>query len=384
MVEQKMARNGEGVRKATENSIEIEFTYQSKRCRERIKCKATDANIRKIKLFRENIINEIESGIFDYQATFPDSKKINNFIKVEKKLLIADCLNTWLDEKEKQTKASTYNTYRKVIAILIPVFGKIAPEDIKKSDVKAWCKTLTCGNKRIKGLVLPLIASIQLAVDDELIEANPLYGFKFKLIEEIKEDTADPLSKEEAEILLSNLNGQYKNLVQFALWTGLRTSELIAVQWGDIDFIRSTMMVRRAKTQASKKDETTKTKTGTREVKLLAPTLSALANQKAFTFLSGKHIFINELTGKPFDGNYQLWTAWKRALLRSGIRYRNPYQTRHTYASWMLSAGESLPWISKQMGHSSITITTKHYARYLSDSHPDAGNLAVDLFSKKA
>jgi integrase len=384
MVGYKMARDGAGIRKATENSIQIEFTYQSQRCRERIKCAPTPANFRKIALFRETILNEIESGTFDYAKTFPDSKRATEFIeKKDHVLLVSDCLNIWLDEKEKQTKASTYNTYRKKKEILAKIFGHFPAEEIKKVDVKDWCKTLTIRNKSIKGYIKPLVAALQLAADDERIKSNPLAGFKYAILEEPQEDFVDPLDRDEAAKLLSFLTGQYKNLVQFALWTGVRTSELIAVQWGDVDFNRGTILIKRAKTQVSKKDEKTKTKTGTREVKLLSPALSALISQKTFTFLSGQHIFLNEKTGKPFDGDHQIRIAWVRALLRAGIRYRNPYQTRHTYASWMLSAGESLPWISKQMGHSSVTTTTTHYARFISDSQPDAGNKAVNLFSEK-
>lgn len=384
MVGYKMARDGTGIRKATENSIQIEFTYQSKRCRERIKCAPTDANFRKIALFRETVINEIEEGIFDYAKTFPDSKRANEFIeKVDHVLLVSDCLNRWLDEKEKQTKASSYQTYKKRVTMLEKLFGHFPAEAIRKVDVKDWCKTLTVCNKSIRSYTQPLSSAIQLAVDDELIETNPLAGFKYTILEELKDDFVDPLDRSEATKLLASLSGSYKNLVQFALWTGLRTSELIAVQWGDVDFNRGSILIKRAKTQASKKDEVTKTRTGKREVKLLSPSLSALSSQKAFTFLSGKHIFLNEKTGKPFTGDTQIRKEWKRALLRVGIRYRNPYQTRHTYASWMLSAGEPLAWISKQMGHASITTTTKHYARFLDDSQPDAGNKAVDLFSEK-
>ncbi|WP_316867790.1 site-specific integrase [Ralstonia mannitolilytica] len=39
------------------------------------------------------------------------------------------------------------------------------------------------------------------------------------------------------------------------------------------------------------------------------------------------------------------------------MRYRKPYQTRHTYASMMLSAGEYLMWVARQMGHANATIT---------------------------
>ncbi|GAM51692.1 hypothetical protein [Mycoavidus cysteinexigens] len=38
-------------------------------------------------------------------------------------------------------------------------------------------------------------------------------------------------------------------------------------------------------------------------------------------------------------------------MRRSGVRYRHLYQTRHTYASMMLSAGEHPMWVTKQMGH---------------------------------
>ena len=281
----------------------------------------------------------------------------------------------------KDAKSSTYNGYRKVIAILKPVFGGKSPEELKKLHVREWCDKLTCGNKRIRNLTEPLVAAIQLAVDDELLAINPLSGFKYKRIEPPKIDHVDPLSREESEKLLSVLAGQYKNMVQFALWTGVRSSELIAVRWGDIDFIRGVVMISRAKTQDAKQDEATKTRAGTREVKLLAPALAALGSQKAFTFIMGEHVFLNELTGKPYTGDQQLWKAWKRSLLKAGIRYRNPYQTRHTYASRMLSAGENLAWISKQMGHDNVSVTTKHYARFMADSQPDAGSKAVELFS---
>ncbi|MGZ8158361.1 MAG: tyrosine-type recombinase/integrase [Methylobacter sp.] len=378
-----MARNGSGVREATKTSYEIEFVYQRERCRERIKLKPCPSNRRIVERHRADIIAAIEDGTFDYAVTFPNSKRAKAFQESQKVIFIGQWLDKWLDHKERHIKASTYSGYRKAIGILKPQFGHIALTDIKKKDVRDWCKTLDCSNKRVRNLIQPLINAMQYAVEDELIENNPLKDFSFKRIEPPKEDYVDPLSREEAEKLLSVLNGQYKNLIQFALWTGLRTSELIALQWGDVDFMRGVVRIQRAKTQASRKFETTKTNAGTREVKLLAPALSALGAQKAHTFLAGQHIFINEANGKPYSGDQQLWQAWKRALLRAGIRYRPPYHTRHTFASWMLSAGESLPWISKQLGHASMQVTTKHYARFITDSQPEAGNKAVDLFGVK-
>jgi integrase len=66
---------------------------------------------------------------------------------------------------------------------------------------------------------------------------------------------------------------------------------------------------------------------------------------------------------------------WKRILLRAGVRYR--YQMRHTYASMMLQAGESVMWVARQMGHTDWTLTARTYSRRVSIDAPEAGNLAV-------
>ena len=172
-------------------------------------------------------------------------------------------------------------------------------------------------------------------------------------------------------------------MIKFAFWTGMRTSELCALKWSDINWEKSKISVTRAKTQKAERDETTKTISGTRQVKLLSPALDALTKQKELTFNNkDRHIFLNPFNELPWKGDDPIRKAWTIALRKAGVRYRNPYQTRHTYASLMLSAGELLPWISSQMGHSTTAQTTKAYARYIDDSLTDAGEKAVKMFGE--
>jgi len=72
----------------------------------------------------------------------------------------------------------------------------------------------------------------------------------------------DPFTREEQAAILAALDGQGRNLIQFAFWTGMRTSELIALEWGDVDWLNGTINVRRALTNAARKTgpETTKTR----------------------------------------------------------------------------------------------------------------------------
>ncbi|SST08222.1 phage integrase [Acinetobacter baumannii] len=171
-------------------------------------------------------------------------------------------------------------------------------------------------------------------------------------------------------------------MVQFALWTGLRTSELVALDWADIDWVRGEVMISRAMTQAAGGEaEVTKTAAGRRSVKLLRPALEALTAQKAHTFLADEEVFQNPRTLERWAGDQPIRkTMWHPAMKKAGVRYRRPYQTRHTYASMMLSAGEHPMWVAKQMGHSDWTMIARVYGRWMPSADSDAGSRAEHVW----
>jgi integrase len=377
-----MGRDGSGVKAASATTIEITFTYNGVRCRERIKLKPTAANLTKAERHRAAVLHAIANGTFVYEVTFPGSKNIAKFTD-KPALTVEKYLNDWLAGKQPQIKSSTYNDYVKTIRIVNEQFGAMQMADLKRKPIAEWAGSLGCSNKRISNLISPLRAALTDAVHHELIDTNPISGWTYKKIMPPKSSDVEPFNKDEQELILANLTGQGKNMIQFAFWTGLRTSELIELEWGDIDWVRGIVRVERAKTQYAEQAETTKTKSGERDVKLLPPALAALMAQKAFTFLQDGKVFHNPRTNAPWTGDQPIRkTLWVPALKKAGIRYRRPYQTRHTFASMMLSAGEPLAWVSKQLGHSNVLMTAKVYATWIPDSQPEAGLKAVQLFGK--
>ena len=50
---------------------------------------------------------------------------------------------------------------------------------------------------------------------------------------------------------------------------------------------------------------------------------------------------------------------WNAAVKRAGIRRRNPYHTRHTFACWLLSAGANPSFIANQMGHDNAQMVSE-------------------------
>ncbi len=94
--------------------------------------------------------------------------------------------------------------------------------------------------------------------------------------------------------------------------------------------------------------------------------------------MEGEEIFRNPRTDKRWSGDMVIrQRMWKRVLLRADVRYRYPYQMRHTYASMMLQAGESVTWLAQQMGHTDWTFAARTYSRWVSIDAPEAGSLAA-------
>ncbi|SFI74749.1 site-specific integrase [Nitrosomonas sp. Nm34] len=371
-----------GVRESSGSSIEIDFYYKGQRCRERLNLKPSPANLRKAAQHRAAILNAIDAGTFDYAYTFPESSNALKFSPSQ--YTVKTYLAEWLANKRPTIKASTFNDYRKIIEnLVVPQFGPKILTCLSRNDVRTWVSSLDCSNKRIANILSPLRAALQDALHDDLIQSNPLLGWTYQRNEApVTKAHVDPFTQEEQQAIIEAAIGQIKNQCIVFFWTGMRTSELIALEWSDIDWKRKKIKVNKAFTSASRIDETTKTKTGTREIDILQPVEQALIDQKQYTLLQGNKIFLNPLTGEQWTGDQQIRKSfWIPLLKRANVRYRNPYQTRHTFASMMLSAGENLAWVSQQMGHSNVLITARTYARWI-PSNTQQGNKALDMFGQ--
>jgi len=75
------------------------------------------------------------------------------------------------------------------------------------------------------------------------------------------------------------------------------------------------------------------------------------------------YVFVNS-EGRPIQQE-NLGKIWRRALSKSGVRYRRLYETRHTFASWALAAGGSPEWVAKTLGHVDTTMIYRTYGCYI-------------------
>ncbi|WP_273536780.1 DUF3596 domain-containing protein [Pseudomonas sp.] len=357
--------------------------YDGTQCRERLPLEPTPANLKRAEKHKAAIELAIYNGTFDYAATFPKSKRAVRLGYQTGQIPLSDYLDKWLARKEAHLKASTLDGYRKIISgVLTPRLGTIPLVLLTRKMVRDELAKMEASNKRLANVQSCLRSALNDAVDDELIESNPLAGWTYSVKGKPKaEDDIDPFTKDEQAAILAAATGQYRNLLQFALWTGLRTSELVALEWGDIDWLRGEAWISRGLTKAAKEVELPKTAAGVRAVKLLPMALAALRDQQAHTYIAGGVVFHDPRYGTPFDGDQAIRKSfWIPAVRKAKVRYRNPYQTRHTYASMMLSAGEHPMWVAKQMGHSSWVMIARVYGRYIPNDGDTSGSKAAELF----
>jgi Site-specific recombinase XerD len=378
-----MGGRANGVRAATKSSIAIDFYYMGVRCRERVPLPPTKANQKYVENLKAQILAEIVRGTFDYAQYFPNSKRARTMAKtLGAAIQVGPALDKWIAGKASELSHTTLRDYHLAIAnVWKPAFGTTWLSELTRADLKAWVARQTCGLKRISNLLLPMRGMFDQALDDELIDRNPFVGWTPKKVEAPKEeDDVDPFTQAEVAAILAAADGQVRNLFKFAFWTGLRTSELIALRWEDIDLVNGMMTIRRAKVR--KKVKVPKTKAGRRVVTLLQPAMDALQEQRSFTQLAGQEVFHNPRTGEPWlhDGPIRK-TAWIPALKTAGVRYRYPYQTRHTFASTLLSAGENPVWVAAMMGHKDWAMIIKVYGRWIPSIAPDAGNKVAALWA---
>ncbi len=158
---------------------------------------------------------------------------------------------------------------------------------------------------------------------------------------------------------------QVWNYYEFAFGTGLRPSEQIAMRWGDIDWKRQSVRIERARVRHVIKS----TKTAqVRDIDLTDRMMEVLRRQKLHSFMRGLDhpVFLNPVSRTPWpDVQDQRKLYFHPALRALGIRSRDAYQTRHSYATLALMSGVNPAYIARQLGHATTAMLFQNYSRWI-------------------
>jgi integrase len=371
---------------ASSESIRIKFMYRGMECRETLKLEHTKANIRYAERLRGEILNAIEVGTFDYSKYFPKSKVLQKLgiAPTAESITIGALVEDVMKMYSKTLAPSTIVAYRgSCNTHILPKWKDTLLSDLRPAALRAWIATFDMKARSVRQLMIPLRSALEQAVNDDLIEYNPLDRVKLGKIlgKEAKrvEFVPDPFSADEINAILAACEGQERNIWLFAFTTGMRPSEIVALRWSSVDWVHGTVQVQRSRVRKITRDDT-KTEAGKRTIDLRNGAYQALVAQKQFTALQDAEVFHDPRYNKGWTDYEPLGRRWDRALRLAGVRHRNQYQTRHTFASTLLSTGENPLYVAKQMGHRDTTMVIRTYGKWIEQE----GGVLPDIYLRLA
>ncbi len=341
--------------------------------------KRKSKKIGKNRVLANEIAKKIEARLVlgDFKLEEDDSIKLPTFEEYAK---------CWLEDYIKPLRrSSTHERYGDILGRhVFPTFGNKLINEIKRSEIRNMI--LRKSKEGLSRSTICLIRDVMsgalgYAVEDELIPGNPVSGILKRLkLERDKQITVEPMNEQEVELFLETCFQHFRSYSEFflcAFRTGMRLGELLGLNWSDIDWNQKFIRVERS----YKRGQFDKTKTGrVRRVDMsdqLAASLKILLTSRKKEALKdglGEPVqYIFHGNQKPMEQNH-IRRVYKRILVKAGIREMRLHDIRHTYASLLLSKGESPVYVKEQLGHSSIKMTVDVYGHLIPGSNRGAVN----------
>jgi integrase len=299
-----------------------------------------------------------KQNIKKFQSYYQDEEFLNNFnVKKDVPTVLEFCIEI-LNEKEKELKRNSFRSYLSLYESRIePYFKNKLIVDIKPIDVHIWYKSFTdASTLNLCNTILKF--AFERAIIKGYISTTPFIIKRPKLRSNYK---INPFSFDEANIIIHKAPDKLKNLLAVAFYTGMRTGEVLGLKWININFDTYTIKIDSQMTGGF--EDTPKTNSSNRVIDMLPQCEYYLKEQFKITSKS-KYVFLN-IDNKPYKSSNNFQYIWAKLLKDLNLTYRSIYQTRHTFASNMLSNGENPLWISQILGHKSLNITLSKYSKFI-------------------
>lgn len=276
-----------------------------------------------------------------------------------------------------KVRSRTLEGYERYLDTALNYFGDNKINTIKPMDVENYKNYLLESGKSARTVMKYLKTLSHLfskAIKWELTYRNPVKDIDYPENKNNKE--MDFLTPEEMELLIEHTEDKHKALITVPCYSGIRRGELLALKWDDIDFKSNQIFIRRTLEPNTRKFLEPKTSYSIRAVAVPGFVIDSLRSHQLSQMVNLSEnkeglIFPNEI-GQPMEHRNLVRRIFEPALKRAGIRRVRFHDLRHSYAAALISAGENIKWIQRQLGHSSIMVTMDIYGHLLPDTEINA------------
>ena len=315
---------------------------------------ATPRNVEILTAKAQTIEREVFLGTLDLERHFPKVRT--------RPVSVRELYEEWAQKKATEVSPITIKGYRETIEQkILPFWGRRrldALTPVVFDRFKAELQEQKLAPRTVNIILMRLRQLLRLAhergyVTDEL--------WRWVVLVKDSRPAIAPLSFEEKTKFLQALPIPYRPYFEVAFGTGLRPSEQIALTWERVHWERNLIEVR----EGWREGQPTRLKTAAsqRDVDLLPSVRKALEAQRVIA--GGNALVFPNRFGRHMNLRNLRRRVWVPALVNAGLKRRDLYNARHTFATHALASGEDPGWVAKMLGHTTLTMLMTRYYRYV-------------------
>lgn len=308
-----------------------------------------------------------------------------------------DLYEEWITHQRSSVKPSTVAiSVRFAKNQILPEFGKLKLTDISVPYCQKVLSKWHAKYKMWDSIRKQTGQILAYGVSMEYIDSNPMRKTMRPKHKEYEEKRKF-YTKDELNTLLDAFK-DFGNIKQYAFfrllaYTGMRKSEVLALQWEDIDMFNKELHVNKTVAMDEHKNiiiQTPKTKASRRTISLDKGTLAILNDWKmrqrteylklGYNTSSEEQYVFTTLKNTLYIPNTV--NDWLRYILKKyNLPRITPHGFRHTHASLLLEAGESVKVVQQRLGHENSKVTLDIYAHITNNAPKKTGQEFADMMA---
>ena len=320
-----------------------------------------------------------EAQIYDNEL---ENLKARNFISQNSKTPFPEYFWSWFETyKESSVSERTKLTYKNAFNVLKKHLSGIPIEEMDRRLYRKFIAEF--GKNHAKSTVSKFNSLYHACVKDAMYDGDVTKDFiagtdivynrkKTRKIDYLNIEETKKLTNYLTDTLNHNFTAKY--MILLAIATGARLGEIQALTWKDINFNFHTIDINKSWNETTKKFQPTKNESSKRIIRVNQNTLDYLQDLK-----QNNHdmVFINQYNTIPTSSavNKTLRTCLKELEIdKPSFHF---HSLRHTHVAYLLSENIDLYIISKRLGHSDISTTSRVYS-YLIDEYKNRADNKIE------
>ncbi|ACO84363.1 site-specific integrase [Clostridium botulinum] len=309
----------------------------------------------------------------DYERDFLNKQKNDPGINFE------NLVNIYLDDIKNKIRFTTFRQKKLIVDLKIaPYFKDINLNNITPNHIRKWQNKIMendYSDTYLRTINNQLSAIFNFAIRYYNLSSNPVVK-------------AGPMGKKNADVMQFWTVEEFKTFIEYVkkpiyklafkilFWTGIRSGELLALTYKDIDLDRKIININKNYARINKKDiiNPPKTLKSKREVTIsdfLCEDIKEYKN-KIYNLNENERIF----TIAKQNINAQL----NRTCKKSGIKKIRLHDLRHSHASLLIELGFTPLLISERLGHENIETTLNTYSHLYPNKHTEVAKELDKLY----